>query len=73
MLLQVCLWRCRLDTLLLVIALARWGSGANFISLVSAAIAFRETALRKGRAAWGRADAVAHSFSRESQGAPCFW
>lgn len=71
--LQVCLWRCRLGTLLPVIALARWGSGANFISLVSAAIALREAVLRKGRAAWGRAGAVARSFSRESQGAPRFW
>ena len=61
--------------LLLVIALAWWGSGANFISWVSVVIALQETAVRKGRAGWGRADAVAAflSISRESQGAPWFW
>ena len=62
-LLQVCLWHCCSDTLPLVIALARWGSGANCVSLVSVVIALQETAVRKGRA-----DAVAPflSISRES-------
>lgn len=45
--------------LLLVIALAWWGSGANFISLVSVVIASPEIVVAKGRAGWGRADAVA--------------
>lgn len=58
-LLQVCLWCCCLNMLLLVIALARWGSGANFISCVSAVIALQETVVRKGKAGWGRDDAVA--------------
>lgn len=42
MLLQVCLWCCCLNVLLSVIALARWGSGPNFISLVSVVIAGHE-------------------------------
>lgn len=68
MLLQVCLWCCCLNMLLVVIALAWWGSGANFISLVSVVIALQETVVRKGRAGWGRADAVAPfpSIPRES-------
>lgn len=41
-LLQVCLWCCCLNVLLSVIALAQWGSGANFISLVSVVIAGHE-------------------------------
>lgn len=67
-LLQVCLWGCCLNMLLLLIALAWWGSGANFIRLVSVVIALQETAVRKGEAGWGRDDAVAPflSISKES-------
>lgn len=58
-LLQVCLWGCCLNMLLPLIALAWWGSGANFIRLVSVIIALQETAVRKAEAGWERDDAVA--------------
>lgn len=65
-LLQVCLWCCCSNVLLLVIALARWGSGANVINLVSVVIAVQETVVRKGKAGWGRADALALFFAISS-------
>lgn len=57
MLLQVCSWCCCLSVLLSVIALARGGSGLNFISLVSVVIAGH----KEGQGWMGRADAAASS------------